>query len=274
MEVNKEKLIKWAKKNKKMFENENVNGQAYKTNNILFYYVFYTKKWGSEQKGFSIISPNKFNKDEAINALNAHTYYALTANNIEDYGSFRAGLNFQLHSKMKEYLKSILDDGVLDNEKQINYQRAYGIMDSMLKLQDELIELWEESKQLLDCIKENGYFTDEEIERLKKLIPSFNLIQYKQLKPRYDFRKDFDVIYENRNNLKKYGSLIQNRMLNEMRSEVSEVGLERSLNELTKNIVVGNDYDSDNALYDKWYNALIRDIDARIEQDIKLLRYP
>lgn len=272
MNIDSKKLLKLGEKHQKLFESTNINPYAYFYDNTPYYFVAYKSKWSGTTKGFAIITPEKGNSQAATYAFSAHTNYAITANIIEG-GSDRANVDFTLHKSVREYLQNVLKDENLDFNKEKIYKRAYTIIDNMLRLQNEFVELWEEANQFVNDTDSKGYFTDEEMEKLIKYIPVFNLIQYKQLKPRYDNRTDFDVIYQNRDNLNRKTSFTEENMLKEMTSGTTEGELEGLLHSLTKNIII-NDKHSYDEIHNKWLEYYRHGLQDRVEKDIKILRYP
>ncbi|MGP4108997.1 hypothetical protein [Virgibacillus sp. L01] len=272
MNMDNKALLKLGQKHSKWLESTNINLNAYKINNDSFFFVLYRGKWSTNIKGYAVISPDTDDREMALKALPPHVYYSVTENNIKDGAEMRVNLDFTIQKKLIGYLKSILDKGVLEGNNEKIYRRAYDTLNSMIELQDEMVRVWNEAEQIMNYVDEKGYFTDEEIERLIPYNIAINLIQYKQLKPRYEYCNDFDVIYQNRNSVKQYGTPIPDRMLKEMTSAVAEGELERSLDYLAGNTVVNNySYDE---IYDKWLAKFRRNLDELVEKDKKQLRFP
>lgn len=273
MNIDGKKLLKLGEKHQKLFESTNINPYAYFIDSIPYFFVFYKSKWTGEEKGFAIISPEKKDKDVADSAFIAHINYGITANNVRD-GESRLDINHKLfHKDVKDYLGNTLSQESLDAENETIYKRSYDLLVYIENLQIEFEELWKKAKQLIDYIDEKGFFTDNEMERLINYIPTFNLIQYKQLKPRYDNRKDFDYIYNNQKKISQSNSIKLNKLLKEMTSDFAKPDLQGSLDLLTKNIVVSN-RDSYDELYKKWDAFYRKDLQDRIEKEIKFIRHP
>src|SRR5699024_3314549 len=99
----------------------------------------------------------------------------------------------------KKYITSILDAHVLDKEDEKIYERAYDTLHDMEVEQKKLVELSQTADALYEKVQKKGYFTDGDMEKSVRFIPKLNLIQYKQVKDRYAYRTDFDLIYKKRN---------------------------------------------------------------------------
>ncbi|WP_077327800.1 hypothetical protein [Virgibacillus siamensis] len=270
MKISAKKLLKLAEKHKKFFENTTVNLNGFMVNNAVYYFAIYENKMTASIKGYAVVTPDNGNKNDALKALTPHVYYSVSEHNITNKGESRANLDFSMHEKIKMYLKTVIDSEILDSEKEVIYKRAYDTLNSMQELQNQLINLLTRARNIIERVNEKGLFTFEEVECLVKYIPEFDLIQYKQLKPRYDTRKDFDFIYQNRENVNES---VDTNLLREMTSSAAEDDLERSLNELTKDRVLGEHY-SYKELYDKWLNRYYRDLDELVEVDHEKLRFP
>lgn len=273
MNIDGKKLLKIGEKHQKLFESTNINPYAYYINSIPYYFVFYKNKWTGTEKGFAIITPEKGDKNDTDYAFTAHINYGITANNIRD-GRSRLDINTKLfHQDVKEYLENILNQEELDSENKTIYKRTYELLVNIEELQKKFVDLWEEAKKLIDNVDDKGYFTDDEMEKLIQYMPTFNLIQYKQLQPRYNNRRDFDYIYNNRNKIIQPNSTKLNKLLAEMTSDSASAHLQGSLDLLTRNIVVSNQ-ESYDELHRKWDVFYRRDLQDRIEKEIQLLRYP
>lgn len=258
MKIDGKKLLNLGEKHQKLFESTNINPYAYIIDNAAYFHVIYENKWTSKIKGYALISPDFVNKDNAIKALTPLVYYSVSEHNITNKGAFREKMDITFLEKVREYLRDVIEQES-PNMNQELYNRAYLTIDSIIRLQDKLMKTLEEAKELIEEVYEKGFFTYEEMDQLVKYIPKFNLIQYKQLKPRYDNRKDFDVIYQNRNNVNLSNSIADSKLLKEMTSGIAEPDLERSLNELTKNIVI-EEHHSYEQIYNKWLNRYYKDL--------------
>lgn len=272
MEIDNEKLLKLGEKHQRWFENTLINPYAYIIKDVNYFYSAYKKKWSGTTKGIAIISQEAGNKEHMIRAFTAHTKYAITANIIEN-GRDRATVDLTIHKKAREILKNILNEENLDIRLEEVYKRAYKTLDNMMECQNNFNEIWDEASRFVEETDEKGYFMDDELEKAIKYIPTLNLIQYKQLKPRYDNRHDFDEIYQNRKKLSRSISFMEEKMLQKLTSQENEVELERLLYTLTKNISV-DEYDTFNDIHQKWLDYYRNDLNNRVERDMKLLRHP
>ncbi|MBP1971429.1 dsDNA-binding SOS-regulon protein [Virgibacillus natechei] len=274
MQIDNEKLLKLGKKYQKWLEATSVNLDAYKINGNAYYLANYTSKFSTKIKAYAVISPDSNDKEEAMQAISPHFYFSISSNNILDSTAKRAKRDFSVLEKIRDYLKIIVESEVLDPKKEIIYQRSLNILQSMTDLQYEMIQLWEGSQSLENTVVERGVFTDTDIEKVMHYVILTDLIQYKQFKDRYDNCKDFDVIYENRNNpeIKPYEKYLDSKILKGMTSEAAEDQLKGSLDRLTQNQYLGNMSESE--IYDKWMKSYKEGLDTRVQKEIKMLRYP
>ncbi|HLR14512.1 MAG TPA: hypothetical protein VK144_01715, partial [Bacillota bacterium] len=128
-----------------------------------------------------------------------HVYYGVTNNTMMNIGKQLASLQMTPLLTMKNYIQSIVDAHVLDLEEEKVYTRAYDTLRDMEIQQKELVKLSEKADVLYEKVQKRGYFTDNDVEKSVEFIPQLNLIQYKQVKDRYAYRTDFDLIYQKRN---------------------------------------------------------------------------
>ena len=270
MNFNRNQLYKLSKKHKKSFEKVDINPYAYLKNDVPYYLVIYIKRLIGTEKGYAIISPEQEDSKESTDIFAAHIKYAITTNNIED-GLDRTKVDLTSHEKVKVYLENILSIEQLKDRDV--YKRALETIELMFTLQEEFNKQWKEAQRRIDDINKKGFFSEDDLEELMSYIPTFNLIQYKQLHKRYINREDFDFIYENRNHLKQSKSLIDIKILKSMTSPYVKQELENLLKKLTKNIVVTS-FDTYDSIHQKWEDTFKRGLEDRIEKELKLLRYP
>lgn len=274
VQIDSKKLLKMGEKHQKWLEDTSVNLDAYKINGNAYYLVNYQSKFSTKEKGYAIISPDSSDRTEALKSIKPHMYFAISSNNLLESGSHRANLNFSVWEKIRDYLKFILESGVLNPRDRTIYQRSLNIMQTMIDLQHEMIQLFEDSQSLEAKVVKNGYFTDDDVNEALHYIVVGNLIQYKQFKDRYDSCKDFDIIYDNRNNpeIKPFEKYLDNKILKGMTSEVAEPQLKKSLDGITKDNYV--DHMTESEIYDLFMKRYQEGLDKRVQQAKDILRYP
>ncbi|UJL47028.1 hypothetical protein KFZ58_03530 [Virgibacillus sp. NKC19-16] len=274
MQIDRKKLLKLGEKHQKWLENTSVNAEAYKINNNYYYLSHYESKFSAKVKAYAVISPDSQDRKEALESIKPHIYYFISINNLRESGSHRANLDFSVLEKIRDYLKFILESGILNPRDRIIYQRSLTIMQTMIDLQHEIIQLFEDSNSLEEGVVKNGYFTDDDINEALHYIVMGNLIQYKQFKDRYDNCKDFDIIYDNRNNpeIKPFEKYLDIKILKGMTSEVAEPQLKKSLDGTTKNNYVGHMTESE--IYALLMKTYREGLDKRVQQAKDILRYP
>ncbi|WP_175614749.1 hypothetical protein [Piscibacillus halophilus] len=271
MNVDKKRHLELGKIHKKGFEKIEVNPYAYFIDDTPYYFVLYKSRFIGTERGYAIISPEQHeDKNVKREVFAAHIKYAITTNNIED-GLDRTRVELTSHEKVKVHLENILSIEQLKNRDV--YKRAFETLELMFTLQEEFNEQWNEAQRRIDDINKKGFFSEDDLEELMSYIPTFNLIQYKQLHKRYINREDFDFIYENRNHLKQSKSLIDIKILKSMTSPYVKQELENLLKKLTKNIVVTS-FDTYDSIHQKWEDTFKRGLENRVEKEIELLRNP
>ena len=274
MNDKEKELLKLGKRHQKWLENTNINANAYPINGSYFYLVFYESKFSTKVKANAVISPDSGNKVEALQSIKPHIYFTISCNNLRESVSKRANLNFAVLEEIKDYLQHILQSNVLDGVNKIIYERSFNILQSMIDLQVEMVQLWEDYSSLQEQVDEKGFFTDEEVEKVLHYIAMGDLIQYKQGKDRYDNCRDFDVIYEKRDHpkMKPFEKYVDHLLLQGMTSGVAEKQLKDSLDRLTNNRYFGNMNESE--IYDELRKTYREGLDVRVQQTKDMLRYP
>ncbi|MEC5424938.1 hypothetical protein QGM71_15735 [Virgibacillus sp. C22-A2] len=269
-----QKLLKMGKKHQKWFESTSVYLDAYLINNHAYYLAIYKGRFSNSLKGHAILSPDSNDREEALQALFSLAHFYISYGNVEKSGKERAELDFSVLVEVRDYLKGIVDSGVLEHNKEIIYLRSLNIIQNMLTLQDEMVDLWREAQELYENVQKRGYIADEDIEKTICYPPVIQLIQYKQFKNRYDNRKDFDIIYENRNDprIKPYVTSLEHRVLKAMTSNAAEQQIKETLDLLTKDFDFTNESESE--MYEIWLEFFKESIEARVEDFKKTLRYP
>ncbi|MEC5424936.1 hypothetical protein QGM71_15725 [Virgibacillus sp. C22-A2] len=269
-----QELLRLGKKYQKWFEGTSVNLDAYLINNHAYYLAIYKGRFSHSLKGHAILSPDSNNREEALQALSPLVYFGASNANVEEGVRERAELNFSVLEEVRDYLKSIVDADVLGHNKEIIYRRSLTIIQNMLALQEQMIDLWKETKDFYDKVNDRGYFTDEDLDQSLNYIPVGNLIQYKQFKDRYDNRKDFDIIYENRNDtrIKPYVTSLEHRVLRAMTSKAAEQQIKDTLDLLTRGYDFSNKSESE--MCQMWLDFFLEGMEERVEDFKKTLRYP
>ncbi len=259
----------------KRMEMTTVNLDAYIVNDHAYYLSIYKGKFfGSSDKGYAILYNDTGNETDALQSVKPHIYYGIINNTMENTGKHRAELDFSPQESVKHYLQSIVHAGLLDREEEKIYKRSIRILENMLTLQDEMIDLYNESHAHFEAIKARGYFTDEDLEKARRFPPVANLIQYKQFKDRYQHRTDFDVIY-------KYGkkpAFIQHAthlspmILKRMASRLSGPVIKDSLDRLEKDADFHDK--SEEEMKAIWATRSERSLEENLEESFATLRHP
>ncbi|WP_404453886.1 hypothetical protein LG329_04475 [Virgibacillus necropolis] len=231
--LDKEKLIKIVKKHKKIFETYYIKRVAYIVNDMPFYLASFKRR--DKTTGYAVLSPSSNNSEDHMRSLVPLLHYAVSIRNISTDGKYRADMDFKVLYEVRDYLKGVLEGKVLDEEKEIIYQRSLGIIQAMLDNQDELVRTYKEAIEKNHCDTEKGFVTDNDINEMKNYIPILMRLQYKQFIERYDNREDFDVIYDNRNNkeIKQFDEFSDPNTLREMTSKRAENDLKSALAEVS-----------------------------------------
>ncbi|GAB3047713.1 hypothetical protein [Virgibacillus ainsalahensis] len=272
--IDEKELLKLGKKHQKWLEDTTINLAAYTIHNRSYYLSHYASKFSTKVKAYAVISPDSQYKDEALQAIQPHIYFSISQNNLRDSTEERAKYDVSILEEIRDYIGSILDSNVLDSGNEMIYQRSFNILQSMIDLQYEMVQLWEDVKSLEATVNERGFFGDDDVEKIVHYVITTDLIQYKQFKNRHYFCRDFDVIYEKRNTPKiiKHGNSLDDSLLKGMTREAAEQQLKNSLELLTKNREVGHRSEGD--IYDMWMKSYREGLDERVKQTKNMLRYP
>ncbi|SET34414.1 hypothetical protein SAMN05216389_10980 [Oceanobacillus limi] len=276
IEINEKQLIKLAKKHKKFLESYSINRVAYLFNDHVFYLAYFSDKSGQDIKGDAVISPDSDDISEYQSAHAPLLEHAATVHNIKYHGGDRAKVNYAIFYEVRDYLENVVQANILSQDLQVVYERAFKVISNMITLQDELVRLYYEAMDLHNETLKRGYFVDEELEKLKSYIPILEQIQYEQGKDRYNYRADFDVIYENRNdpNVKQFEKFTDKNTLRELTTEASEKDIKKGLQALMEGI----DLDESNYTKEKHYEAVrakfANNLEKLIHDSKSKLRYP
>ncbi|MFC4558652.1 hypothetical protein ACFO3D_10570 [Virgibacillus kekensis] len=270
--LNKEKLVKIAKDNKKLFENYYVKRFAYLVNGKPYYFAIFKK--GDKTKGYAVLSPESGNKNDQLVALRPLLHYSVTINNILTDGKYRADVNFAGFYEVRDYLRRVVEGSVLNADLEVIYRRSLSIIQNMIELQESLVEHYKEAIRKYEAVKEKGFITEEDINDIKKYIPLLMRIQYKQYLERYDYRSDFDVIYANRKEfeIKQFDQFTDPRTLKQLTTDIAEKEMKEGLSRL--------DYGRDlHDMTDEEYDEMVlteynMKLDQQLERVKSKLRYP
>ncbi len=227
-----EQLLQMAQQYEQKREATSVNLDAYIVNGHPYYLAVYrNKRFSTGDKGCAILSDEGGNEADALKSLKPHVYYGVTNNTMMNIGRQRASLKITPLLSVKEYVQSIIDAGVLDPGEHKIYERTYHTLHDMELLQEELVKLSQTADRLYGKIQKRGYFTDEDVKRSMQFIPMLNLIQYKQLKDRYAYRTDFDLVYQKRNDadIKQVAMKPDVRLLKDMTSRSAGPDMKETL---------------------------------------------
>ncbi|WP_197431757.1 hypothetical protein [Lentibacillus sp. JNUCC-1] len=266
-----QRLLALGKKHKKFFEDVSINLDGYKVSGRLFYLARYTGKFRTKSKGDAVISLEKHTPEEAQRALLPLVSYFITWNNISDSIGERAQVDFSILEEVRDYLERIVNADIATIDIPV-YKRSLSVIQSMLDLQKNMKQLWQEASQFDKHVKEKDYFTDSEIDQLIMYNIEGGWIQYAQLKDRYQHRRDFDVVYANRDkpDIKKYDRFSDKHTLYNMTSDCAAEQLRQNIDQMTDG-KAPMDYDT---YIDYFYNVYKERLKERVETLKKTLRYP
>lgn len=259
--MDSEELLRMGKQYERRKEVTAVNLEAYIVNGTPYYLAIYrNKRFSMGDKGCAILSGEDGNETDALASLKPHVYYGVTNNTMMNIGRQLASLQTTPLQTVKEYITTIIDAHVLQAEEQKLYKRAYDTLHEMEIQQKDLVKLSERADKLYEKVQRRGYFTDSDVEKSVGFISELNLIQYKQVKDRYAYRTDFDVIYQNRNKdtITQVAPHPDVRLLKKMTS--SSAG--STMKETLEAIEEGEDFSN------KTDEALIRVFTARLDKGL------
>jgi hypothetical protein len=272
--LNRDERLSLAKEHKKLFEDYSITQFAYKLEDRFFYSAYYESKFSTTVKAEAVVSADTENKDKLMDAYYSLSFYVLYINKVEDVGGERANLNMQVFHDIKDYIESIIRADVLNNDNQLIYERALKTIKHTIALQDDMIQLYHDATALDNKVAEKGFFTDDELDQLAGYLPYIEIIQYNEARIRYKYRKDFDVIYKNRNDpeIKPFDIFTDDKVLRELTSDYSGKDLEQSLMYLSDNKDISGWTEEEHY---KWLiDKQTKSAKKRIEELKQRLRYP
>lgn len=271
-QITANELLKLGKRHKKWNEDVTIELFPYAINNHRYYLAYYLGKFSREIKNIAILSPDSSNKDEALNALKQLVYFTITFDKVENNTKTRAELNFEIYGEIRNYLRNILNSGVLQPEFIDIYDRSYKVVDKTLRLQDEMLELRSRVNKFAQDILDRGYFIDSDIDEVLSLFPAPGWIQYQQFYDSYRYRNDFDVIYKNENNpeLIPFFKFRDPKTLFNMTSGIAEEQLKKSLDIVTDKQDMSNFSKED--YFNYWTKKFEKGLSDRYIQLRKIIR--
>lgn len=252
-----------------------VNLDAYMIKGLPYYLAVYQGKvFSSGDKGYAILSSDRGNEKDALASLQPHIYYGITSRTMQTLGKQRAAFDFSPKRSVQAYIKRIVEAGVLDEERQPIYERAYATIENMLDLQEDLIALVKEAEELYEEVKNRGYFTNKDVQQSIDFLPRLNLIQYKQYKDRYIHRLDFDGIYQNRKKpeIKQYAPLVSSVLLKRMTSKFAGPVMKESMEQLEEE--KGFSQKTDDEMITIWTRNLQKNLHQHAERARAMVRNP
>ncbi|MEN2767526.1 hypothetical protein [Ornithinibacillus xuwenensis] len=274
MKLDGNQILDLGKKHKKWNENVTVEIFPYLLNNHRFYLAYYHGKFNRNVKSIAVVSPDANCKEEALKALEPLVFFTITFDKVENNTKARAELDYSIYEEIRVYLKNVLESNVLKDSLSEIYQRSYNIIDEMINLQKEMLNLRQKVNAFASSVLDRGYFLHDEIDELFEVFPIPGWIQYKQFYDRYQFRSDFDVIYENSSKpeLQSFMRFRDSNTLKNMTSAVAEKQLADSLEVLTD----GKDMSSltEEEYQQYWLSKFKNDLYERYQQLRDQLRYP
>lgn len=273
--ISAEELLEMGQQYQQKKEATSVNLDAYMVNGRPYYLAIYrNKRFSMGDKGCAILSNEGGNEADALRSLKPHVYYGVTNNTMINIGKQRASLKITPLLTVKEYVKTIIDAGVLEQGDQKIYERTYDTLHGMEMLQEELVNLSEKADRLYERVQKRGYFTDEDVEKSTQFIPALNLIQYKQLKDRYAYRTDFDLVYQKRNDadIKRVAPKPDVRLLKDMTSRSAGPDMKETLDAMEE----GENFadKSDDQLIDIFSDRLDKGLVEYAERSRATMRHP
>ncbi|MUV39204.1 hypothetical protein JNUCC1_03077 [Lentibacillus sp. JNUCC-1] len=270
-ETDQQRLHELGKKHKKFLEDYTINIDGYKVNNHLFFLAMYMSKFSENPKAYAVFSLEHHNREEAKEAFYPLFFYFSTWNIILEVVQHRAQVTFSILEEVRDYLARIVNARLSAVDMTV-YERSLNILQNMLDLQEEMKHLWQSADQMDKQITEKGYVDDQEIEQLILYHIKGHWIQYAQFKDRYTYRKDFDVIYDNRNipEVKKHEKFTRKKTLYNMRSNIAADQLKKSIAHLTEG-KAPMDYET---FMDHFYDVYKERVQQQFEKVKPMLRYP
>lgn len=271
--LDSKKVISLAKIYKKVFETYSVKRYAYLVNENPMYFCRFNSKHGEKKiKGYAILSPTEGNEQDQMKSLAPLVHYSVSIHNIIEVGEYRSNLNFAVFHEVKEYLNNIVNSNILENDLSETYKRSLLIVENMIICQQKLEETYKEAMSKYNLVKEKGYITDDDISEVKSYIPMLMWLQYKQYIDRYVNRKDFDLIFENKNKkeIKKFEKFSDPDTLKQMTTNMAEQEMKEGLSRVTYNKDLrGISEDEYNEIIYSKFNSGLDDLIEEVKNNLR-----
>jgi hypothetical protein len=170
--MNQQLLFKNANKHKKWFEQVYINPFGYEINGTEYFLAIYQK--GNDVKGYSVISVNERNIEDASKAFKPLMLYTAFSNTLFKFGEQRAKINPHYFSNISQ---CVVDYGSQNNE----LQKGKLIFAEFENLQREFINHVNNFTNHYDnTILQSNKINDEEYDRLITALAHLNRIQFLQ----------------------------------------------------------------------------------------------
>ncbi|MEN2467394.1 hypothetical protein [Ornithinibacillus sp. FSL M8-0202] len=273
-QIDGNQILKLGKKHKKWNEDVTIEGFPYLINNSRYFLANYLGKLSKDLKNIAIITPDTMQEEDALKAIKPLVYFSIAFDRVENNTKGRAELDFSVYEEIRDYLRNILNSGVLKTDLLAIYERSLKIIEKNLHLQQEMLALREEVTSIAKRILARSYFVDSEIDEILNMVPAPGWIQYEQLYDSYKYRHDFDVVYENQNNveLKPFFNFRDPKTLYNMTSKIAEHQLRNSLDNLTDSIDMST-Y-SKEEYFNYWTTKFKKGLSDRYVYLSNIIRYP
>ena len=188
--VQKEELIRQAKKHKKLFETYDINEKYVHEDGKDFYMVFYRKF--NKHSGFGMLSSHQSSTKEEYNA--AFEMLVILYNNtasIKNNAFHRAGITMEPLEKTKIFIEKVTKEVSLsENEKEI-YNHCHNGIVNIMELQEQLKTITEDFEMNTRAKK---CFTVSDLDMVQDVLAEFDYIQYTQAQLLYQLIDDYNFI--------------------------------------------------------------------------------
>ncbi|WP_175614760.1 hypothetical protein [Piscibacillus halophilus] len=241
MEITDPYLIDKAKAYKKIFESYEISPTHLNYNGKDYYLVTYIQKL-TKKTELAIISNNDSSIGESDFAFEKLMIILNFLNSILVKGSDRSRINMEAYKVTSDFLKNVLGEVNLDNDRRKHYQYALESLEKVLTLHDQHNETIQETKKFMKN-RGNKKLYIEDLNLLEDLISELDYIQYQILLTSLNMVDSFkyinDDIKDNRisrftnNDIKKY---IKEYIKSEstIKQEIKKVNYVDGLDQMTK----------------------------------------
>jgi hypothetical protein len=178
-----------AKKHKKLFEKVFINPYGYEVNGSKYFLTLY--KRNEKTTGYSVITADQFNADDALEAFERLMLYTVFVNNFFSIGEKRARISedyFLIPArKIDQYLQT--------NEINKTLKKGKNILSEYGELQKEFKKYSNEYTNYYDnTILSTNQISDFDIDKLLTVLSNLNRIQYLQGKKFIEFYSDLKML--------------------------------------------------------------------------------